>query len=321
MLRSFSAFLTCSTAGSDHADGELACLMQRQSVGGPVTKTCPSSSDLPCFDATRDQLLIFTDPKTGSESLQHSLQNSLPFFPPHVPELMKEYPLHMKCHRADIATDFLTKVEKNSTVWIVKSVRSVLEQQISAFFQTLCRDEDKNHCFDCKVCRDDPTATATSSAIEELVENFKAHCSWLFSSSGRQSTAQFSAIEEFEKATGTDIGPSKFDHVGPSKFDHAEGRLLVQSSVNGLKINTVIVRLEDINRWPSIMKPMFPLYNNRSSNIGSEKWYADIYHVFKGSLYASLNATFLQEVFNLCDEMSFYTSEEQDAIARRSLGL
>jgi len=279
----------------------LACLMQRQSVGGPVTKTCPSSSDLPCFDATRDRLLIFTDAKTGSQSLQYSLQNSLPFFPGHVSELMKEYPLHMKCHNPVIAKDFLTKVKKNSTVWIVKSIRSVLERRISAYFQTLCRDNSENHCFDCKVCsEDDPSAT--SSAIKELVENFKEY---------ESSHYNFSAIGSFEKATGIDIVPSKFDHV--------EGRLLVQSSVDGLKINTVIVRLEDISKWPSIIQPMFPLYKNESSNIASEKWYADIYHVFKASLYASLNATFLEDLFNVSDEMSFYTVAERSAIALRSL--
>jgi len=211
--------------------------------------------------------------------------------------------LHMKCHDWDIARDFLTKVKKNSTVWIVQSKRSVLERGISVFFQTLCREG--HPCLDCKVCsEDDPSAT--SSVIKELVENFKASHDDIFNNNLHHSHSNI-----YKKGTGIDIVPSK--------FDHAKGRLLVQNSVDGLKINTVILRLEDISRWPSIMQPMFPLYKNVESNVASEKWYADIYHVFKASLYASLNATFLEDLFNSFDEMSFYTSAERDAIAQHSL--
>lgn len=266
--------------------GDAKIKLRMNHTLGPVVV---DGQDAPVFDPANDRILIFTQGKTGSSTLQTSFGKIMQpaNWLPYCSELQVDYPPHMKTHSAVVAADFLQNVPDGTTVWILNPVRHIYTRAISEYFQSvshMCDDGKDEKCSE--------ALTAT-----EFVNAFDHHhtqgSNWL--------------TKSFKDAIGVDL-------LQP-KFNQRQGKLFLESSLANRKIYTVVLRLEDANRWQSILQRMFPGFRTINQNVGGERWYAEIYAQFKAAFRYTQHDL---SVMNRVDDSTHFYSKEEQALFRRN---
>jgi len=310
--RWFALNLALSAARSDHAAAESASLLQMES-----THRHNHEPALPVFNETHDQVLIFTEGKTGSNTLQNSFEDlTQPHFrPKYFTQPNTTYPRHVKCHNGFVAKDFIEKLPQYSTVWLVKSVRFFPARTISNYFQFLCEEEayggvsvDYGTCKGCKVCamKDVKDQALSESAwaemYGELVKDFNQYAA---------TRAGQGNLGHFNQSIGF--------HIDPKTFNHDEGRLLLERWKGDTKVNVVVLRVEDSASWVPTMQKMFKGYRTVDGNTAEAKWYADIYKRFQDTFRFSEDAKKLDLMAATDDDTLFYTQTEQDSFMSKNL--
>jgi len=313
-LRCFSLIL--SAARSDHVAAESASLLQLESPHRHEGLKPIVEDDLPVYNGTTDQILVFSEQKTGSNTLQDTLGKVTPQherlvqFDPDM--LMEVYPPSIKTHYGQIARDFLEKTPPGKNVWVFKSVRNTYARATSYFFQQLCtfgksvarKEEDQ------KACKEELAIDKLdNSTMHKLEERFD---SWMKSNymSQLQNESMSVAIPSvFTDITGVDVFQTKFK----------DGRLVFEQNRGTDKLYVVVLRLEEVDKWETILKPMFPDYKAGGTNLGEDKWYAAAYDMFKARYKFSDEA--VSELRKADLDSRFYTQSEWEGFEASAKGV
>jgi hypothetical protein len=242
------------------------------------------------FNCETDHVLMYTLGKTGSTSLQKSVQDYCNWADedfPYIETMKTEYPRAMKVHRMhDVAADYLSKLPPSSTVWIITLVRNPFDRIFSAYFQShWCEYVSRNSTL---VHGD---LTATKSRATEDLHAMLSH--------GQNDYFRF-----WENTTGIPMRKSEFDQTKKHIFLHK-----VQKS---LTVNAILLRAEDIDDWGSILAPYMPGMRMETRNEADEKIYADFYHQIKQSFIFSDEE--IKDIMNNAPELQFYSPEEKAAM-------
>jgi len=274
-----------------------------------------AEDDLPEYSETTDQILIFSEQKTGSNTLQDTLgevtlqHKRLEQFDPYM--LMDEYPPNIKTHYGTIARDFLQKAPSGKNVWIFKSVRNTYARATSYFFQQLCtfgrnratREEDQKACREKLAILDDAT-------MHDLYGRFDSWMKSDFMSQLRNESSMSVAIPSvFTDVTGVDVFQTKFEG----------GRLVFEQKRGTNKLYVVVLRLEEVDQWETILKPMFPEYKAGGANRGASKWYGAAYDKFKASYKFSDED--VSELRKADLNSRFYTNSEWEGFEASAKGV
>jgi len=234
------------------------------------------SDSAPVFNASSDRILIFSEQKTGTNTLQDTLgqvtldHKRLPQW--EAGDFPDVYPENVKTHSSGIARDWLKKVPPEKNVWVFKSVRNTYSRALSYFFQSVC-DYGKN-----ETCKAGLTAdNLDDSVMKRMVADFDE---WV----------QTEYVRRLQ-GNGGDATPSVFGDVTgvdviQNDFDFKERRMLLQTQRGESKLYVVLLRLEDADQWETILQPLLPEYqaggvNGGGTNLAGEKWYADVYNQFE----------------------------------------
>lgn len=249
----------------------------------------PISVDaLPVYNASTDQILVFSEQKTGSNTLQDTLGQVVPAHE-RLPQIeadmfMEVYPPNIKTHFAAVAKDYLAKAPPGKNVWIFKSVRNTYARAISYYFQQIC-DFGLN-----ETCRKEMASDKLDvPKMERVVEDFDYFLThaFLYELQNRPFKTLVATPTVFSDVTGEDIFQTKFNST--------KGSLVFQIARGASNVNIVVLRLEDVARWEAILQPMFPDFvmggiNHGGTNRASEKWYIDVYNKFVARYNFSLDA-------------------------------
>lgn len=238
------------------------------------------------FDPSHDGMMVYSEPKTGSGSLEWSAG------------LMLEPPCRVRhargtraimCHAESCATDFLNSRPSGSRTWILSSNRNPFEMRPSALFQEIYGHWTA-----------DDIRTANMSALSDTF-----HTKY-----GKSSPRWWT--KHFYDTFGLNITAQPFDF---------EKKLLhVEHVWNSRQLSVIALRLEDSRQWNEILRPFFPKMRLVKANQMAAKGstLASKYREFLGAL----RWTDTELDFNSRTESftHFYTLEEQRAFLGAARG-
>lgn len=231
---------------------------------------------VPPFSCTKDHLLLYTLGKTGSSTFQLSLQRScgLRRFD-FLTQPQETYPRAVKVqHSHEAAADFLAKLPSTGALWIVTLLRHPFQRIPSAFFQThWCLYE--------------------SGGLEEAMRGFHEKLTRPLNTS--------SYYQRWMNVTGVD----PFQH----RFSLERKRMLIKTTYKGRTLNVLVLRVEDIHQWESIVAPYFPNFKLISDNQANNKVYAELYSSFKSHFRFARSE--IASVLQTSVELRFYSPREQ----------
>jgi hypothetical protein len=191
-----------------------------------------------------------------------------------------------KCHNEDVASDYMSKVPKDSRVWIFTMVRNPFSRAASYFFEALNQSADDSGLLDQGV--DD---------VAQYVDRF--HTSHVLNSWYQEQETEF--ISNFEESFGVNM-------TGKA-FDHSRSRLFT-SSVNDTKTTLFfLLRLDDTAQWTDVVAEYIPGFVLAEENEADDKasLYADMYEQFKNHfMYSDSEKAMLLG----SDAFQYYNSSE-----------
>jgi len=218
---------------------------------------------------------------------------------------MDVYPPNIKTHYASTARDYLEKTPPEKNVWIFKSVRNTYARATSYFFQQLC-----SHGQD-EACKKALTLDKLdASTMQGLVQRFDSWLNSEYMAQLQNESISVAIPTVFADVTG--VG------VFQGEFDSFEGKLVFKKKEGKRMIFVVILRLEEVDRWDIILKPMFADYTANvgrtghfkvgGSNPATVKWYSDAYAEFK-AIYRFSNQV-VSELRQADLDSRFYSQSE-----------
>ncbi|KAJ1462606.1 hypothetical protein M885DRAFT_584324, partial [Pelagophyceae sp. CCMP2097] len=202
----------------------------------------------------QDRLLIYTVGKTGSETLQQSLEaftgQPVPYFHGEKGEILNRIgarkQVGVKCHKFEAAREFRDAAKK-SRLWTVALVRNPFDREASAFFQNF----DRHASGPCGTTKHD------FDSIKAVFDKCRLGLS--------EDDAAF--YPKFRKLTHVTL----LDHASTVR----ENRTLRLYGVSG---PVLLLRLEDMKSWATSLQPFF---HNASFGHRNSADNADLYETFK----------------------------------------
>lgn len=222
-----------------------------------------------------DHLMVYGLPKTGTTTLSWStgqLCNKYEVL--YVGEKLNEYPTAIDVHLAhDAAKDFVRRIPPNQTLWILSAVRFPVARLMSDWFQN-------NYCL-----------------INTTAAGAKLYNDWVW---GRANKGTQSYFSEWAEVTGMDLLSQSFDHEKKHNF--------IEYSMDGRSIKVILLRMEDVANWETIVSQYLPGWKMVDGNQGDDKVYAEDYENFKQNFFYKKSQ--LQTILANSPELHFYTKTE-----------
>jgi len=215
--------------------------------GGPAT-LCGGT--VACFDADADHVLLYTLGKTASTSLEFALgpwvgMRRLPW----ITTQATAFPRGAKIHRPQVAKAFVSQLPPTGKVWLFVTVRNPFDRAISQFFEGYAKFMN---------------VTNSSGPAKQ-----------------HDHLSRFSRLAPFLAEGIVDTIPSVIgaNVTIPPLSPVTKDAWLVHG-----RVRVLILRSEDAKLWPSIVyrRTGRSLGELGKYNIGMNKWYATLYHNFKG---------------------------------------
>jgi hypothetical protein len=177
-------------------------------------------------------------------------------------EKQETYARFYRSHFADVAADYVSKVPKESRLWIFTMIRNPFSRAASFFFEADSQGDDGNLL---EQGIDDVEKYASAFHSSHMFEGYD---SWY-----QEQERQY--MVNFTEATGVPM-------TGKD-FDHSRSRLFASSVKDTKVINVVLLRFEDIAQWSNAIAEYAPGFVLAEENEGEGKssLYADMYEEFK----------------------------------------
>jgi len=235
------------------------------------------------FDAPLpSHILLFTYGKAASTSVATSfgqLAHSSKI--PSVDQFSNEYPPRCKIHKFSVARDYIDKLPSGSTAWIITQTRNRFARDIASYFQKFRHPEFES--------------AMRNKTVPELQEDFRR---------GRDDYQDAWFHSQFLNATNVNL-LAYAEQVKKDKYVHVEHVL------EDKRLQILLVRFEDIDRWNEIFGVFFPgfaLANENAVASGYEDKYVEFLNTYTFSE---------QEIKRTChgDTMKFYSTSEISAMA------
>jgi hypothetical protein len=201
-------------------------------------------------------------------------------------EKQETYSRLFKSHNHDVASDYVSKVPKESRLWIFTMIRDPFSRAASFFFEA-----DGNDGFLLNSGIDD---------VEKYVKGFH-NSEMLQDDTPWYQKTERDFLSNFHNSTGVLMTGNDFDHNGARLF---------KSSVIDTKVtNAVLLRMEDIAQWTHVVAEYAPGFVLEEDNQAEDKseLTADMYDQFKSQFMFtdSERARLLAS-----DVLQFYNSTE-----------
>lgn len=113
--------------------------------------------------------------------------------------------------------------------------------------------------------------------------------------------------EEWKNVTGVDLSQHPFD------FD--KKRMFINGKYKDRTLNVLLLRMEDISEWESILAPIFPNFKLMPDNQANEKVYASFYSRFKSAF--GFTQTEIDSILESSAELQFYRPSEHEQQMRK----
>lgn len=260
-----------------------------QLVGGSSASDTSSNTSDVVFNCERDYLLVYTLGKTGSTTFEDSFfklcgdHHRIKWV-----NKPQDEPLHPNAKAiktqimgAQVAKDFLEKIPPRSNVWILTFVRDPFARMQSAFFQIMWKKIGEDNAENMKL------QELSSKFHKYVAGNMKAH------------TPYTTFWSSFSQTIGVDILSKSFD------FDAK--KIFISEPINQRNQRTLLLRLEDVDQWSTILAPHFGGFELVVGNDSTEKWYRDLYEQFKSQFV--WNRAEIDQLSTV-KELQFYTQDE-----------
>jgi hypothetical protein len=204
-------------------------------------------------------------------------------------EKQETYSRLFKSHNHDVASDYVSKVPKESRLWIFTMIRDPFSRAPSFFFEG---DKDNDHLLDQGI---DDAQYVNSFRNSTLLNDDHP---WY-----QEQEREF--MLNFENSTGVNM-------TGKA-FNHSRNHLFTSSVKDTKETLVVLLRLDDVAQWTDVVAEYAPGFVLTDENEADDKssLYADMYEQFKNNfMYSdSEKAKLLAS-----DVFQYYNSSEVDSM-------
>lgn len=250
------------------------------------------------FDPHTDGILVYSEGKTGTTSLQTSAGAMM--IPPcyvggdrlaakrlaaHIPTKA------VKCHGPDCPMPFLQNRPEGSRTWIITSNRNPFAMYPSTLFQGVGHWAKEQ---------------IESVTMDYLLDQFHVKATHPLHGVPHH-PAQWYKVHYYD-TIGLNVTAQPFDHK--KKLQH------MTHTWNNRHFEILIVRLEDSHDWEGLLKPYFPKMHLLKSNEASDKYYEQKYKEFLSVVqYTDKEIDTISQSESL---NHFYTKQEKEMFISRA---